>query len=123
MNGNSIFLDTNILLYLLNGDDTISILLKDRTIVISFISEMELLSFKNLSAKEEKIIQELISTCTVVSIEEDIKIKAIEIKRTYNLKLPDAIVAATSQIFNLPILTADKDYKKVKDLNLVFYEV
>ena len=123
MNGNSIFLDTNILLYLLNGDDTISILLKDRTIVISFISEMELLSFKNLSAKEENIIQELISTCTVVSIEEDIKIKAIEIKRTYNLKLPDAIVNATSQIFNLPILTADKDYKKVKDLNLVFYEV
>ncbi len=123
MNGNSIFLDTNILLYLLNGDDTISVLLKDRTIVISFISEMELLSFKNLSAKEEKIIQELISTCTVVSIEEDIKIKAIEIKRTYNLKLPDAIVAATSQILNLPILTADKDFKKVKDLNLVFYEV
>lgn len=123
MSGNSIFLDTNILLYLLNGDETISVLLKDRNIVISFISEMELLSFKNLSVKEEKIIQELISNCSVVSIDEEIKTRAIQIKKIYNLKLPDAIVAATSLIMNQPILTADKDFKKVKDLNLVFYEV
>jgi predicted nucleic acid-binding protein len=87
MSGNSIFSDTNILLYLLNGDETISILLKDRNIVISFISEMELLSFKNLSAKEEKIIQELISNCTVVSIDEEIKTRAIQIKKNVQFEI------------------------------------
>lgn len=59
----------------------------------------------------------------MVSIDEEIKTRAIQIKKIYNLKLPDAIVAATSLIMNQPILTADKDFKKVKDLNLVFYEV
>lgn len=54
MSGNSIFLDTNILLYLLNGDETISVLLKDRNIVISFISEMELLSLKTYQSKRKK---------------------------------------------------------------------
>ncbi len=35
------------------------------------------------------------------------------VKQQYNLKLPDAIIAATSICYDLPLLTCDKEFKKV----------
>ena len=54
MIGNKIFVDTNIILYLLNGDETIADLLDGKQIYISFITELELLSFKNLNDTEQQ---------------------------------------------------------------------
>ncbi|HMG06982.1 MAG TPA: PIN domain-containing protein [Mucilaginibacter sp.] len=56
MNGKEILVDTNILLYLLSGNDTIEQILQGKTIYISFLTELELLSFRNISEKEEKQI-------------------------------------------------------------------
>lgn len=39
MNGNTLFLDTNIILYLLDGDQTLAELLNDRQLYISVITE------------------------------------------------------------------------------------
>jgi hypothetical protein len=39
-----------------------------------------------------------------------------------SLKLPDAIVVATSAFLNIPLITADARLKKVKEIDLVFYE-
>ncbi len=38
------------------------------------------------------------------------------------MKLPDCIVAASALYLDLPIITADKDFKKIKELNLMLYE-
>ncbi|MBO5690919.1 MAG: PIN domain-containing protein, partial [Spirochaetaceae bacterium] len=38
--------------------------------------------------------------------------------RFYKIKLPDAIVAATAISYNVPLLTADKEFNKIKGLNL-----
>lgn len=46
MNGNKLLLDTNIILYLLNGDNTLVDILQGKTPYISFITELELFSFK-----------------------------------------------------------------------------
>jgi len=56
MNGKEILVDTNILLYLLSGNHTIEQILQGKTIYISFLTELELLSFRNISEKEEKQI-------------------------------------------------------------------
>ena len=58
----------------------------------------------------------------VVDITEDIKIKTITIKQNYKLKLPDCIIAATAQFLDIPLLTADKDFMKIKNFNITFYE-
>lgn len=52
MTGSSILLDTNIVLYLLDGDKTLIPLLEDKQLIISFITELELLSLKNIHASE-----------------------------------------------------------------------
>ena len=55
MSGNKIFLDTNILLYLLAGDETIAELLNGKQFYISFITQLELLGYSELDNKQEQI--------------------------------------------------------------------
>jgi len=35
---------------------------------------------------------------------------------------PDAIVAATAKSFNLPLITADRDFEKIKDVDIVILD-
>jgi len=43
-------------------------------------------------------------------------------KQKYSVKTPDAIIAATAKAFNLPLVTADKDFKKIKDIEVVLLD-
>lgn len=52
MNGNSILVDTNIILFLLGGDKTIVPLLQDKKIFVSFITQLELLLIINLNRRK-----------------------------------------------------------------------
>lgn len=122
MNGNKLFLDTNIVLYLLAGDETLAELLHQKQLYISVITELELLAFKGLSTNEEKIITEFISQCKVINIDDTIKHQTIRIRRAYGTKLPDSIIIATALYLDLPLITADTDFKKVEELSLIHYE-
>lgn len=84
---------------------------------------MELLGYKQLSKKEENIIREFIGQCTVLDINSSIKEEVIQIRRAYNVKLPDCIIIASSMYLHLPIITTDKDFKKVRELDLIYYQV
>ena len=122
MNGNSILLDTNTVLYFLSGDETISDFIKEKKIFISIITEMELLSYSKITSKELKIISGFISEITVININNDIKETAIKIRRSSKLKLPDSIIAASSIFLQIPLITADKEIKNVAGLNIIYYE-
>jgi len=47
MNGNRLFVDTNILLYYLKGNEDVVELIVDKDLIISFITEIEILAFPN----------------------------------------------------------------------------
>jgi predicted nucleic acid-binding protein len=122
MNGNKLFLDTNILLYLLQGDETLTHSLDNKQFYISFITQLEILSFSNLTKSSEKLINELLSECVIIDINSEIKRGAIESRKNYKLKLPDCLVAATAQYLDLPLITADSDFQKIEELKLIYYE-
>lgn len=122
MNGNKVFVDTNIILFLLIGDKTIAELLNAKQIYISLITQLELLGYSKNTRKDLKIIQELIDQCVVIDINDEIKDMVINLKRKYHLKLPDGIIIATAIYLDLPLITADQEFKKVEQLNLIFYE-
>ena len=123
MSGNKLFVDTNILIYLLNGDSDISKILDGKELVISVISELELKSFPNVTQTESAIIDSLVEECQVINLNQEIKKLAIEIRRTRKMKLPDAIVAASAYYSKLPIFTADKEFEKLEELDVIIYEV
>ena len=122
MNGRSFLVDTNIALYLLAGDSTIANVLDKATTYLSFITQLELLGFQGISTSEAKKIKHFINDCIVVDITEEIKIKTIYIRQQYKIKLPDSIIAATAQFLDIPLLTADKDFEKIKNLAITRYE-
>ena len=122
MNGDKLLLDTNIVLSLLGGDTTLSDFLFDKELYISFITEMELLSYKKITAKEQKAIKQFIKELLIIDINDAIKTKAITLRKTSNIKLPDAIIAASSLWLNIPLITADKQLSKVKGVKIIYYQ-
>jgi predicted nucleic acid-binding protein len=110
---NNILLDTNILIYLLQGSRTVKELLEDKLWLISYISEMELLAKPEITDQEQKAIEWLLSECTIIEMNGVIKSKAISNARSFKLKLADSIVLATAQVNGIPLLTADSVFKKL----------
>ena len=117
MNGTDFLADTNALIYLLNGNSCMSQFLQSK-LAFSVISEMELLSFSGITAEEENNIKSLLLDCIEISLSNEIKEKTIEIRKKYKTKLPDAIVAASAIVKNLPLITADKGFNQIEELDL-----
>jgi len=122
MSGNSLLLDTNIILYFLNGDETLIDLLETNSLFISIISEMELLGYNGLNSEEKSKTELFLNECTVINIDQQIKERTITTRRLNRLKLPDAIIFATSSVLNIPLLTADQDFKSIEYGNIMLYE-
>ncbi|MCG3167942.1 MAG: hypothetical protein POELPBGB_03742 [Bacteroidia bacterium] len=122
MSGNAILLDTNIILAILGGNKTLDEFIAGNIIYISFITELELFGFKSLSLQEEKVINSFVGDCRVIDINTAIKQHTIKIRKANKLKLPDSIVAATALYLETPLLTADADFKAIKNLELIFYK-
>ena len=123
MSGIDLVVDTNILIYLTSGNKSVAKALRNKNFAISFITEMELLSWPLLSEEEILTIKKLVLQCKVIDLNEEIKETAIDIRRKTKLKLPDAIICATSVYIGQPLLSADKLFKKVNDLDLLLITI
>jgi predicted nucleic acid-binding protein len=122
MNGNNILLDTNIVLYLLNGEDTLVPLLEEKNLFLSFITQLELLGNRHINPNDILKIKQFISECTVIDITPGIKELAISIRQNYNIKLPDCIIMATALWLNMPLITADQDFTKIDIADLIYFQ-
>lgn len=123
MNGNEVLLDTNIVLYLLDGDETLAEFLNEKRLYISIITEIELLSFWEISEKEQIQIQNFLSDCLIININPKIKDESVIIRKKFKSKLPDSIIAATSLYLDLPLITSDSGFKKFDNIQLIHYEI
>ena len=121
MNGNRFLLDTNIILYILSGDKIIANYLQNQILYTSVICEIELFSYKLISANQEKEIKSFLKEFRIVAIDPSVKELAIQIRKKYSLKIPDSIIAATSVSLGIPLVTADKGFKKISELTLDIY--
>lgn len=116
MNGNSFFvLDTNVVLYHLGN--RLQKPLAKKQYAISIITEIELLSYPNIQADEIDIIQNFIAQTTVIELKNSIKIQTVALRKKYNLKVPDAIIAATALRLNAPLLTNDKKLLSISEID------
>lgn len=122
MSGNSFLLDTNIVLYLLGGDETLADFLFKKELYVSFITELELLSYHKISDKEQLTIQAFLKECYVIELNNEIKQQVIKIRKQYKTKLPDSIIAASSIFTNIPLLSSDKNFEKIEAMNLIKYD-
>jgi hypothetical protein len=122
MNGNRFLIDTNIFLYLLSGNKTITEILDGTQPYVSFITQLELLGYQGISQKDMKSIMKFLEECIIIDINDEIKKHTISISQKHKIKLPDSIIAATSIFLELPLLTADKGFSKINSLRFALYE-
>lgn len=117
MNGDRFLIDTNILLYL-SGNKIKAENLPEGEFYISFVTELEILSYPSISPEEEKKLKKLISEIPIIDLNNEIKERVIKFRRKYNLKLPDAMIAATAFTLNAVLITNDKIFSSVKEIQI-----
>ncbi|RZL36063.1 MAG: PIN domain-containing protein [Pedobacter sp.] len=114
--------DTNFLIYVHEGHKMIEPFL-DYNFGISFISEIELLGFAGITQTEENKLQQLINDCFGIEWNTKIKEQTIQLRRKHSIKLPDAIIASTSLVYGIPLVTADKGFSRIEELDLVLIDI
>jgi len=115
MSGDSVVLDTNIVLYLLKGDDKLEALLQGANVFLSVITKVELLSHPDLDEAGEQVIRELLQNVKLMEFTSTIQERAVLLRRQFKMKLPDAVIAATAAFLNIRLITADKKFARLKD--------
>lgn len=118
--------DSNIAIYYLQqqfpktAEILVDNLAKESQIAISAISEIELLCWKTATDCDLKILNEFIRDCFVIELEQAIKLRTAEIRKKYNIKLPDAIIAATAIVYGLSLVTRnEKDFTQIEGLSII----
>jgi predicted nucleic acid-binding protein len=87
---------------------------------LSVISRMELLAWPNATNEQLNVLQAFVATSNVFSLPEPVVVESIRIRKSYRIKLPDAIIAATTMGFELTLITRNTvDFKKIPGLKLI----
>ena len=107
---------------MLGGNKDLFSILNEMELFVSVISEIELLGFKGLSQSDKKKINLFLSECTIVPLNTEVKEICITIKQKNKSKTPDAIIAATALYLQIPLITADKEFEKIDNLDLFLYQ-
>lgn len=104
--GMSAVLDTNIVLFFLKGLTVVRNLPGDR-FLFSVITEIEHLGYRNIDAQQEESIRRFLAHVEVMPLDDIVKHKTIELRRTMNIKIPDAIIAATAICAGAQLISND----------------
>jgi predicted nucleic acid-binding protein len=118
--------DTNTVIYYLQknfplaGEEFIDNIVDNFQPIISVITEIELLCWKTASESDISILKKFISGSVVYQLDQDIKLKTIEVRREYKLKLPDAIIAAAALVYDHILITRNSsDFNKIPMLKTI----
>ena len=124
MNG-KFLLDTNAIVALLNGDKTIENELKTAVWVgISVIGELEFSAYPNLSANDVQLFEAFKSRVNVIDVESAKKPlinTTLKLRKTYNIKLPDAIIAACALEEQATLISNDAVFTRINGLSLMIF--
>lgn len=118
--------DTNIVIYYFNknfplsGEKFIDNLLTVSKPSISVITEIELLCWKPLSENDLFILKEFISGTTIYQLDNEVKLKTIEVRKEFKLKLPDAVIAASAIVNDRILISRNlSDFAKIPLLKVI----
>lgn len=124
MNG-KFLLDTNAIIALLDGDKTILTQLKTAVwVVISVINELEFLAYPDLSENDIQLFQTFKSRIQVIDLlSADINLMdtTLMLRRTFNIKLPDAIIAASALKEEAMLISNDAIFTRVLGLSIMTF--
>lgn len=96
-------------------------MLEGKTVFLSFITEIEIKSYKTLSKRQITTINRLLAYCQIIHSNEKILELTVGYRKKYRLKTPDARMLATASQLNLPLFTADKRLQVPTEVEIIGY--
>lgn len=126
MNGRRFILDTNAIIFLLKGNQFLLDAIKSAEWVgISVISKIEFLAFPRLSESDSRLFEKFLERVDIINLADgnkELLSNIIKIRKSYKIKLPDAIVISTAVTNNSILITADKQLKRVEEVEIVSFD-
>jgi hypothetical protein len=107
--------DTSALIHFMEGHAEAGSLLLGHEVHISVATEIELRTMGSIKRNARDVIERTLAMCSIWDISPSIKEQCIHFRSEYRMKLADALVAATAASLNLPLLTSDRDFNKLKN--------
>ena len=87
---------------------------------ISVITQIELLSNKNIPQIEWNQLQDFIKIAVIYGLESTIVEQTIILRQNHKLKTPDAIIAATALALNITLISRNlTDFKTITGLAVI----
>ncbi len=108
-------LDSNIIIYYLQGDETIRAFLHSHKSesLISLITYYEVLNF-DFTPEEEKVVKSFLEEFEIINLSQNIIHKALENRKIKKIKMADNFILASAQLLQLQIVTRNcKDFEKL----------
>ena len=119
--GQRFLIDSNVVIDYLNGTLPLSGMNLVNHIVndlplLSVITKIEILGFP----AHDRLRTEFVDFATILNLDSDVVNQTISIKKSYKIKLGDAIIAATAMVHSLTPVTRDvDDFKKIGNLTIL----
>ena len=73
----------------------------------SVVTELELLSFPELTSEDEAAIGSVLSRMTRIELGNDVRRETIRVRRSTRMKLPDSIISASAIVISATLVTDD----------------
>jgi len=117
-------LDTNILIAYFNGEVDVVKTISEwkqsgRILFISSLSTAETLALPSITPIDADKIRAFLKNFLSIPFDDTIAETAVLLKRTYQLELPDAVIAATSLTRGLPLVTRDRQFRKIREITVI----
>jgi predicted nucleic acid-binding protein len=80
---------------------------------------MEIQCQGDFTKNQRKELKLFLSTLSSIRLNDEIREATIKIKLSTKMKLMDSIIAATSQITNIPLATCDTKFDSVKTAQII----
>ncbi len=115
-----ILIDSNIFIYgVQQGYQYLRDYLARHHIAVSKITLLEVLGYHTMGEEEKTKLQQTLSKCHQLAIDDDIIHKAIALRQQRKMSLGDALIAATALHHQLLLVTAnEKDFRWISNLQI-----
>lgn len=86
----------------------------------SAMTALEVLGYSGLTTADDQALRKMLGEFQEIAVESAVIAEAIRIRRTYRLKSPDAIVAATALLQGAELVTRNTaDFKRINGLSVL----
>jgi predicted nucleic acid-binding protein len=114
-------LDTNTLIYFSRGETAAADFIlggfkRGEKFLISIITLVEFLSYPTITQTEQSFFSNMLTGLDVRVVDFPLAMRAVAFRKMYRLKLGDSIVAAVAFANGATLVSRDKDFKKIKEI-------